>query len=85
MREHHRAPSTLGCDVHAAFTALLKAGVTRRTEAEKHDSAPRMAGPGLHLNDQALRAHILLEQFVIRLFPAQFAHFVVVWPFTLRA
>ena len=36
---------TLGCDVHAAVTALLKAGVKRRTEAEKHDNAPRMAGP----------------------------------------
>jgi hypothetical protein len=44
-----------------------------------------MAGPGLHPTDQALRAHTLLEQFAIRLFPAQFAHFVVVGPFTLRA
>jgi hypothetical protein len=44
-REHHRALKTLGCDVHAAVTALLKAGVKRRTEAEKHDNAPQMSGP----------------------------------------
>ena len=67
-REHHGALNTLGCDVHATFTALLKAGVTRRTEAEAHDSAPRIAGPGPHPNDHALRAHTLLEQFAIRFF-----------------
>jgi hypothetical protein len=43
-REHHYAPKTLGCDVHAAFTALLRAGVTRSIEAGKHDSGPRIAG-----------------------------------------
>ena len=41
---------TLGCDVHAAVTALLKAGVERRAE-EKHDTTPRLAGPGVHPND----------------------------------
>jgi hypothetical protein len=41
---------TLGCDVHAAVTALLKAGVKRRTE-EQHDTASRMAAPGVHPND----------------------------------
>ena len=45
-REHHRAPGTLGRDGHAAVTALLKAGVKQKTEAEKHDNAPRKAGPG---------------------------------------
>jgi hypothetical protein len=69
-REHHRALNTLSCDVHAAFTALLKAGVTRRREVEKHGSAQRIASPGLHPNDPALRAHTLLEQFAIRLFRA---------------
>jgi DNA-3-methyladenine glycosylase II len=39
---------TLGCDVHAAFTALLKAGVTRRIEAGKHDNRPRIASTELH-------------------------------------
>jgi hypothetical protein len=33
-REHHRALKTLTGDVHAAFTALLKAGAKRRTEEE---------------------------------------------------
>jgi hypothetical protein len=80
-REHHRAPNTPRCGVHAAFTALLKAGVKRRTEVEKHDSAPRIAGPGLHPSDQALRAHTLLEQSAIRRFPEQIAHLLVVRAF----
>jgi hypothetical protein len=57
-------------DIHAAFTALLNAGVTGRREAEEHDSGPRIASPRIASDDQALRAHTLLEQFAIRLFPA---------------
>jgi hypothetical protein len=40
-REHQRALKRLDCDVHTAFTALLKAGVKRWTEAMKHGSARR--------------------------------------------
>jgi hypothetical protein len=47
-REHHQAVRTSRRDVHATGTALLKTGDKRRTEAEKHDNAPRIAGTGSH-------------------------------------
>jgi hypothetical protein len=78
-REHHRALKTLGCDVHAAFTALLKAGVERRTKAEKHDSAPRIAGSDCIRGTN--RAHTFLEQFAIRHIPVQFHAFGARVPF----
>jgi hypothetical protein len=68
-REHDQAFKALGSDVHAAVAALLKGGVKRRTEAEKHDSASRTAGSELDWNATARRAHTPLEQFTIRLFP----------------
>ena len=81
---HRRALNTPGCDAHAAFTALLTAGVTRRREAEIHESAPQIASPRMTPDDQALRAHTLLEQFAIRLYPPSFAGFLIVRRFTLR-
>jgi hypothetical protein len=68
-REHLQALRTPGRDVHATGTARMKTGDKRRTEAEKHDNAPRIAGTGSHQNDRALRAHTVLEQFAIRLIP----------------
>jgi hypothetical protein len=58
--------------------------VTRRTEAEKHDCASRIASPGLHPNDRALRGYTLVEQLAIRLFPARYAGFHVLGRFILR-
>jgi hypothetical protein len=46
--DHHRALRRW-TGVHAAVTALLKAGVTRRTEAEKHNNAPRSASLGFEI------------------------------------
>ena len=65
-RAHHHAPRRPGSDVHAAFTARLKAGVTRRIEAGKHDSRPRIASTELIRMTWALHAHSFLEQFAIR-------------------
>jgi hypothetical protein len=72
-REHHRALKTLGGGIHAAFTALLKAGVVRKTEAGKHDSPPRIARGRIASESTELSAHTLLEQIAIRRIPANFA------------
>lgn len=55
-REHHGALKTLGCDVHAAVTALLKAGVKRRTEAGTHGSCTADGPSRIHPKDRVLRA-----------------------------
>jgi hypothetical protein len=47
-REHLQALRTPGRDVHATGTARIKAGDKRRTEAENHDNAPRIARTGSH-------------------------------------
>jgi hypothetical protein len=37
-------PNRWGCDVHAAVTGLVKAGVEQGTEVENHGNGPRIAG-----------------------------------------
>jgi hypothetical protein len=55
-REHLQALRTPGRDVHATGTARIKAGDKRRTEAENHDNARRIARTGSHSRTTELSA-----------------------------